>query len=315
MATDNNGPLVSILTPAYQAAKYLKETLDSVRAQKYPNIEHIVVDGGSTDGTVDILRRYPHLRWISEPDQGQSDALNKAFALSQGEIIGWLNADDLYEPGAVAPVAAYFAAHPAAMVVYGNCTVFDPDGSVAEYWRGPYDHTKLLEPWRGFHGAFQPAIFYRRELIERIGGWAIDLHYVMDYDILLRASETCDFDYLDVDVARFRRHPEQKGALAWHKFVREVPVSIGRFWSGKGIWRRFIYLLKARDFYALALLEQITKRLPGSHVDERTVLGQALRVSLLILRFPWVRHRYLASLLGSDLEAHFRRIRAASRGN
>jgi glycosyltransferase involved in cell wall biosynthesis len=308
------GLLVSVLTPAFQAAKYLRDTLDSVKGQAYPNLEHVVVDGGSSDGTVEILRAYPNVRWLSEPDRGQSDALNKAFGLAKGEIIGWLNADDLYEPGAVAPIAAYFVEHPSAMVVYGNCTVFDPDGSVAEYWHGPYERLKLLEPWRGFHGAFQPAIFYRRELIERIGGWAVDLHYVMDYDILLKAGEHCDFDYLGVDVARFRRHPEQKGALAWHKFVRELAVSIERHWRGKGIRRQLTYTLKARDFYALALLEQITKGKHCTPAQESIVLEQALRASPLVLRFPWVRRRYLMSRLDPKLAARLRRMRAAFRG-
>lgn len=301
MSTGNRNLLVSVLTPAYQAARYLQETLDSVKAQEYPELEYIVVDGGSTDGTVDILREYPNVKWLSEPDRGQSDALNKAFALAKGEVIGWLNADDLYEPGAVAPVAAYFAAHPAAMVVYGNCKVFDPDGSVAEYWRGPYDRTKLFEPWRGFHGAFQPAIFYRRELIERIGGWAIDLHYVMDYDILLKASESCDFDYLDVDVARFRRHPEQKGALAWHKFVREFDVSIERFWRSRGLRCYWWYRLRARDFYALALLQEIVNDRIDIPTEGRRYLRKAIGVSPFVFRFKWVRHWWIRQLLKRQL--------------
>ncbi|MER2511855.1 MAG: glycosyltransferase family 2 protein [Nitrosomonas ureae] len=310
-----NTPLVSVLTPSFNSEAFIEETIASVKVQDYPRIEHIIVDGGSSDSTVNILRGHSHLRWISEPDQGQSDALNKAFSMAKGDIIGWLNADDLYEPNIIMSIVAYFADHPDAMVVYGNCSVFDPDGSVIEYWHGPYDRLKLFEPWRGFHGAFQPAIFYRRELIERIGGWMVDLHYVMDYDILLRASEYCDFDYLNVDIARFRRHPQQKGALAWHKFVREFDLSVERHWRGKGVIRQLSYTLKARDFYALALLEEITQSSSVTTIEERSILIKAVLVSPLVLRFPWVRRRYFASLLGSKFEERIKKTPITIRDN
>ena len=309
MSEINTAPLVSILTPSYNSAHFIEETISSVHGQDYSPLEHIVIDGGSTDGTVDILRRYPHLRWLSEPDAGQSDALNKGLALAKGEIIGWLNADDLYEPGAVSKVMAYFGAHPAAQVVYGNCTVFGPQGEVLEYWRGPYDHQKLLEPWHGFHGAFQPSIFYTRDILNKIGGWAVDLHYVMDYDILLKASEFCQFDYLDADLSRFRRHSEQKGAQEWHKFVREFVVSVERFWRGRD-WRRYwLYRFQVRHFYALALLELITKAQLSSPELERQFLWRAVRVAPTVLRYPWVRRRCLRELLGPRLAGAIDKLR------
>src|SRR5690242_19457333 len=105
-----DGPLVSIVTPSLNQARWLREAIESVRAQDYPHVEHVVVDGGSTDGTLEILREYDHLRWVSEPDRGQSHALNKGFQLATGEIFGWLNADDAYPPIAVSEAVAALAA-------------------------------------------------------------------------------------------------------------------------------------------------------------------------------------------------------------
>lgn len=301
MSASQNLPLVSVLTPSFNSATFIGETIQSVLLQDYPNIEHIIVDGGSTDDTVEILRKYPHLKWVSEPDQGQSDALNKAFAMSKGEIIGWVNADDLYEAGVIKKVVNYFLTNPKATIVYGNCTVFGPKGETLEYWHTPYNHQKLLEPWRGFHGAYQPAIFYRREVLDRIGHWAVDLHYAMDYDILLRASEFYTFDYLDADIARFRRHTQQKGTHPWHKFVREFMVSVERFWHSRNLCRYWYYRFQVRYFYALALLEQITTDELNDPSKASTYLWQALRVAPSILRYRWIRRRCLHQLLGDRL--------------
>lgn len=306
-------PLVSILTPSYNSVAFIEETIRSVEIQDYPIIEHIVVDGGSNDGTVGILRRHDRLRWVSEPDRGQSDALNKAFAMSKGEIIGWLNADDLYEPGAVAAATEYFIQHPNAQVVHGNCTVFKPDGTVDKYYWGPCDKKKLLEPWRGFHGAYQPSVFYRRQAIKQIGDWAVDLHYVMDYDLLLRLSEHFPIDYVDADLSRFRLHPEQKGALAWHKFVREFMVSVERFWYKRDIIRYWRYRIPVRHFYALSLLEQLTKGTAGNPSLEKEYLWQAIAVAPDVLRYPWVRRRCVREVLGPRLSNRIHQSLSASR--
>jgi glycosyltransferase involved in cell wall biosynthesis len=293
-----NWPLVSILTPSFNSAAFIEETIQSVLTQDYPYIEHIIVDGGSTDGTVEILQKYPHLKWISEPDRGQSDALNKAFAMSKGEIIGWLNADDLYEPGAITQVVRHILEHPSTNVVYGHCKIFDSDGSVSKYYNTSYDHQKLLAPWRGFHGAFQPSIFYKREVIERVGGWDSDLHFVMDYDLLLRISEFDALDYLDVDLSRFRRHPAQKGALAWHKFVYEFMIAIERYWRSKNRIRYIKYRLQVRHFYALALLKEILEGTLSDRAQEEKYLLRALQFAPTVLYYPWVFRRLVQVCVG-----------------
>ena len=119
-------PSITVITPSYNAARTIEETLASVRAQGYPQLEHIVVDGGSTDGTVEILRAAPGIRWISEPDRGLAHAMNKGIAMATGEIVGELNADDVYEPGALHAVDAAFT--PAVQWLTGYCRIIDGDG-------------------------------------------------------------------------------------------------------------------------------------------------------------------------------------------
>lgn len=177
-------PLVSIITPSYNSAEFIGATLASVAAQDYAPLEHIVVDGGSTDGTLDQLRA-SRARWISGPDLGQTDALNKGLRLAQGEIIGWVNADDTYAPGAVAAAVAHLQAEPGIGLVFADCTWIDAAGATLDTW-----HTRpttlddlLLD---GCIIAHQAA-FVRRAVFETVGEFDANLRFVMDYEWLLRA--------------------------------------------------------------------------------------------------------------------------------
>ena len=189
-------PLVSIITPAYNSARYLEALLASVCQQDYSPIEHIVVDGGSTDRTVDLLRQAgQQVRWISEPDQGQSDALNKGLRLARGDIIGWINADDQYEPGAVAAAVGYLQAHHDVGLVFSDCNFIDAAGRVVD--RGRTQATDLAALL--LEGCTIPhqATFLRRSLFDRIGAFDVELRYVMDYDFLLRSL--LEFHALRID--------------------------------------------------------------------------------------------------------------------
>jgi glycosyltransferase involved in cell wall biosynthesis len=160
-------PKFSVITPSLNQADFIEQTISSVLAQHYPNFEHIVVDGGSSDRTLDILKKYPHLTWISERDKGQADALNKGFRMATGDIIAWINSDDWYEADVFETIAKWFMDNPDKNIIMGDCNLIDEQGrafsKVINYERG---FTELSRFWIGGSIPTQPAIFFRRSLLE-----------------------------------------------------------------------------------------------------------------------------------------------------
>lgn len=200
--TDSDLPLVSVVTPSYNAASFIRETIESVRGQDYPAIEHIVIDGGSTDGTVDILAEYPHLTWVSEPDRGQSHALNKGFRRAHGEIIGWLNADDTYQPGAIRIAVRSLQEHPEVAGIYSDCSFIDEHGEqIATFRAQKFDiRTLLLKDY-----VPQPTVFLQRSIFNSVGFLDEKLHYVMDWEYWLRIGGRYQLMYIpSVTLANFR---------------------------------------------------------------------------------------------------------------
>jgi glycosyltransferase involved in cell wall biosynthesis len=203
-----NEPLVSILTPSFNQARWLADTLQSVARQTYPHIEHIVMDGGSTDGTVDLLAQAgSRVTWKSEPDRGQSHALNKALAASNGEIIGWINSDDAYyDVDAVAAAARCFARHPDVDVVYGHAALVNADGRILQMlWAPPFRYGLL----RVHNFIVQPAAFIRRSAL---GVTLVDetFHYAMDYELWLRLGQGRRIAKINHVIAVDRNYPERK---------------------------------------------------------------------------------------------------------
>ncbi|MBU1616049.1 glycosyltransferase [bacterium] len=226
-----NLPLVSVVTPSFNQAEFIEETILSVKNQDYPNIEHIVIDGGSTDGTIDILKKYPHLIWISEPDKGQSDAINKGFRMAKGEIIGWLNSDDWYEPNVFEAIAKWFIENPDKTMVMGDCKLINDQGrifsKVVNYERG---FEELSRFWIGGSIPTQPAIFFRRFLLDEFGCLDITLHYAMDYDLWMRFASKNRFHHIDKTVANYRFHQAAKGGdLDWNKFIPDCKIVYNRY--------------------------------------------------------------------------------------
>jgi glycosyltransferase involved in cell wall biosynthesis len=212
--------LVSILTPSYNQATWLTDNLRSVAAQDYPYIEHVIMDGGSIDGSLDILRRAePKVRWLSGPDGGQSHALNKALTHSQGEIIGWLNSDDAYfSRDVVSAVVDTFQRHLDVNVVYGHGVLVNADGLILQVmWVPPYRYELL----RGHDFIVQPAVFIRRHAITP-QFLAEDLHFAMDYELWLRLGRSHRFHRIDKVLAIDRHQPQRKTVVHQHAAASDV---------------------------------------------------------------------------------------------
>jgi len=201
---------ISLVTCSYQQGAFIEATMRSVLDQHYPALEYMVIDGSSSDGTVDIIRRYADRLsyWVSEPDRGQSDALIKGFARARGEIQGWLCSDDLLLPGALESVGRYFATHPEVEALYGDALWIDAAGN----------HLRTKKE-SGFHRlAFmfdhnyipQPSMFWRRSLYEKVGGLDPEFHLAMDFDLWERFSQVTRIAHIPRYLSCMRFYPEQK---------------------------------------------------------------------------------------------------------
>lgn len=208
---------VCVVTPSLNQARFIERTIRSVLDQDAPGLEYVVVDGGSTDGTLDILKSYERdIRWVSEPDRGQANAVNKGITMTSGEVVGWLNADDVYYGGAVNAVVAFLEAHPEVDVVYGQADHIDEhDAPIEPYPTQPWNLTQLFDVCY----VCQPATFFRRRVIERAGRLDESLHYCMDYEYWLRLAQSgARFGYLARKLAGSRLHGATK-TLARRKAV------------------------------------------------------------------------------------------------
>ncbi|HSV15630.1 MAG TPA: glycosyltransferase family 2 protein [Tepidisphaeraceae bacterium] len=233
MATDSI-PTVSVVTPSFNQGAYIQSTIRSVLSQDYPRIEYLVMDAASTDNTLDLLRKYSgerpdRMRFVSEKDRGQSHALNKAVAQTSGEIIGWLNSDDTYEPGAIAAAVECFRQHPDVDLIYGDANFTDPQDRVLA-------RCTHIEPynWHRFvhYSDFivQPAAFFTRRAFEAVGGADESLHYVMDYDLFLKMASKFKVAYLPRVLANYKWFGQNKTAVGgWDRLneMRRVAMAFG----------------------------------------------------------------------------------------
>jgi glycosyltransferase involved in cell wall biosynthesis len=201
---------VSVVTPSFNQGGFIREAVDSVLAQDGVRLEYLVVDGGSTDGTLEVLRAYgDRVRWMSEPDRGQADAINKGWRRTTGEIIAWLNADDVYRPGGVRRAVAFLSRHPDVDLVFGDCDYIDGRGAVIGRHRTrPVDSLALLRSAISYIP--QPAAFLRRRVLDTVGYLDETLHYVMDFDFWLRVAVRHRIAYLPECLAAFRFHGGSK---------------------------------------------------------------------------------------------------------
>ncbi len=214
-------PLVSIITPSYNQARYLEATIRSVLEQDYSNIEYIVVDGGSTDGSVEVIEKYADQLawWVSEPDAGQAEAINKGFARARGEILAWLNSDDVYAPGAVAAAVDALRSAPDAGLLYGDVLSVDETGRpIYRQTFAPYALCDLMT----FRIISQPGVFMRREALESAGELDTNFHFLLDHHLWLRIAACWPLRYLPRTLARARYHAAAKNLAQAERFGEEA---------------------------------------------------------------------------------------------
>ena len=197
-------PLVTVVTPSLNHGRFIRETIESVLSQGYPRIEYLVMDGGSRDGTNEILKAYDgRLSWVSEPDGGQTQAINKGWRRARGTILAYLNSDDTYLPGAVETAVAALGAHPDAGAVYGEGYHVDEHGGVIErYPTEPFDPARLAQTCF----ICQPTVFLRRDVVERLGYLDESRRYCMDYDLWIRLARVSRFVHVPRYLANTRLH-------------------------------------------------------------------------------------------------------------
>jgi glycosyltransferase involved in cell wall biosynthesis len=217
-------PLVSIVTPSFNQAQFLEQTIQSVLEQDYPRIEYLIVDGGSTDGSQEIIQRYaPRLGWwVSEADQGQTEALNKGFSHARGDILAWLNSDDTYQPGAISQAVAYLENHPEAGMVYGDANLIDAKGELIGKF--PARQTDYRRLQRGYVHIPQQASFFRASLWKQVGPLDPTFYFAMDYDLWVRLARISELHYHPSLWANFRLHGSGKSVVAdnrcWPEMLR-----------------------------------------------------------------------------------------------
>jgi len=228
-------PLVSIITPSFNQARYLEATIQSVLAQDYPRIEYIIVDGGSTDGSVDIIKKYESKLgwWVSEKDKGQTDAINKGFARAKGDILAWLNSDDTYEPKAVGAAVKYLLAHPQVGMVYADANFINETGRVIGRFNSAQTDYRLLR--QGYVHIPQQTMFFRASLWKEVGPLDPSFYFAMDYDLWTRITRRAPIAYVSQTWANFRLHTSGKTIAAddrcWPEMLRVHYRDGGGFFS------------------------------------------------------------------------------------
>lgn len=243
VATEFELPKISVVTPSYNQGKFIEQTIRSVLLQSYPKLEYIIIDGGSTDETLAIIRKYaPWLTyWVSEPDRGQSHAINKGFAQATGEVLCWLNSDDFYLPGALLTVGRKLAARTGNYALVGHCLKIYANGSAPVRLDGCYENRRrLLEFWRGYQ-MHQPAIFWRQEVRATIGELDETLHLIMDFDYWARISEHFTFVNVDQVLAACNYHAAAKTGDDYEQYHKDLRKYCHRYW-GTRFAREFWHL-------------------------------------------------------------------------
>ena len=269
---NNNYPKISVITPSFNAGNYIEQAIQSVLAQNYPDFEHIVMDGGSTDGTIEILKKYPHLNWVSEPDRGQSHAMNKGFAISTGDIIVYLNADDFFEPNAFHTAVKYLDKNKGIYMVVGECNILDDAGKISRNRNIKTTFYEMLQWWRYSFPINPSSYFYYREVQEKVGYFDETNQYSLDYDFLLRAALHYKLYKIDAVLGNCRFIKGTKtyeySAKDWHCVNQPVSRNYWKYLDLRGgfhvrysyfRYRETLFRLKCID-YCRNILKQLCRK-------------------------------------------------------
>ena len=223
-------PFISIVTPSFNSEKYIEECIQSVLRQNYPNYEHIIFDGGSTDGTVHIIKKYPHLKWVSEPDKGQTDAINKGFKLAKGEIITWLNSDDSYAADTFNKVSKLITNTNYCWIA-GNIIFIDENNKVFAK-KKPFYSEFLIK--YASASIYQPNVFFHSKILREIGYPDENFHAVMDLEWYIRINKKFKPLLVDEDFAIFRWHKDSKSSSSkdtvhYDRYLNEKKIIIQKY--------------------------------------------------------------------------------------
>lgn len=224
-------PLVSIVTPSYNQGQFIEETIRSVLLQGYPNLEYVIIDGGSTDVSVEIIRKYEKwlAYWVSEPDKGQAHAINKGFREVNGEVLAWLNSDDEYCTRALHFVARCFQERPDMDLLYGDCEMIDTKGCIIDRIKGQPGGLAQLLVWDFIP---QPSAFFRRRAWEAVGGLDVNFRFILDYELWIRMMlKGIKSHYVPLPLSRFRSHSASKTQKYMAQFGSEYLAILERLFQ------------------------------------------------------------------------------------
>ncbi|MDO8658008.1 MAG: glycosyltransferase family 2 protein [Candidatus Levybacteria bacterium] len=230
MNSPSNYPKISIVTPSFNQGKYIEQTIKSVLGQNYANVEYIVVDGGSSDNTLNVLKKYNNkIKWTSRKDNGQSNAINKGLKMATGEIIAFLNSDDLYLPGTLNKISAFFKNNPKAKWVTGDYFIINENGEKIQSYVVLYKKILRLFPYSFILSIAnfipQPSTFWRKELLDEVGFFNETLHFTMDYDYWLKIIKKYPLKVISSPLSAFRIYRESKGGGRFkEQFKEEIKV-------------------------------------------------------------------------------------------
>jgi len=257
-------PKISVVTPSFNQGQFIERTIRSVLLQSYPSLEYIIIDGGSTDNTVEIIRKYGQrlAYWVSESDRGQSHAINKGFSVATGQVLCWLNSDDFYLPNTLDIVGRLLAGGSDVYAIAGHCLKVYEDGHPSVLLEGHFQNRRrLLEFWKGYQ-MHQPAIFWRREVFQKIGLLDEDLHLIMDFDYWTRIAEHFAVITVNQTLACCCYHAEAKTGDDYAAYHRELNRYRYRYWGSMlsaQFWSLYASRLRHRSIASAQCWKQRVK--------------------------------------------------------